>query len=971
MRLYFVKLQGDEMLKKKQIYVRPIIFGLLISMLFSNIGIVASADNQTLKNESSAANYDITDGDYANYIENYKSANFSSQVIELNIDSVTDTENKNSVSVEDDRNAILINSDNNYVEYSFEVKESGLYNICLNYKPVKDTAMDIRLGFMIDGVSPYSELDDISFTRIWVNAQEKIQKDESGNEIRPEQTEKYAFRQGWAEDDIGLYRKPYSVYLETGVHTMNVTRVTESVLISSIILKDYSAEIPDYDEYNSKNQASDGTENYTIEAESAIEKSHSSLAATIDTGDAGMSPVNPAHRVVNSFGQSSWTENGQWASWQVPETLKEGKYVLRFRAKQNGNVGTVSYRKLLINGKVPFKEAESMGFKYYDGWQIATFGEENPYLIHLKPGDILTLTATTGPMAEPLKNIYNSVNSLNDIYQSIIMVTGTDPDTERDYNIQKEIPTLLEDFKNAKNSLTDISSSISDIMGSNNPKVFFIHKFIHLLDSFLENYRLIVPKLSTFKSYIESFAGETYDFNSLPLELDKILIMSPDSKEPNGEAGFFKSFTFEIKRFIYSFTTDYNAKEKSEADSIDVWCSLGRDQAQSVKQLIENNFTPKTGIKVNFKISNIALAEAILSGCEPDVSLSVAQDVPIDLAIRGQALDLTDYIATLSDDYMAQFLESAWTPFQYKGGTYAMPITQTFQMLYYRTDVFKKLGLEVPNTWEEFYKIVRELQRNNFQVGIQESNAANPGISASIALYETLLLQNGSDYYNSDLTKVNFESTGGKQAFLDWVKLYKEYDVEKDFDLNSRFRSGEMPLAMADYNFCLTLQTVAPEISGRWAMAPMPATVDGEGNLNRTVVTGLTGTIILNGAKKRGKADQAFEFVKWWADSDAQVSYSNIMESLQGVSGRPAVANMIAFSRLGWSQSDQNIIIAQRDHLKSVQQIPGTYIIYRHLTNALRTSYSEDVDPLRQLNIQCRDINTELARKRAEFEKNN
>ena len=971
MHLNYVILQGDEMLKKKQIYLKPIIFGLLISMLFSNIGIAASADNQVLNDENTAVFSDVADSDYANYMEKYKSANFSSQVIELNTDLITDTENKTSVSVEDGCNAVLINSDNNFAEYSFEVKEDGLYNICLNYKPVKDTAMDICLGFMIDGKSPYQELDDISFTRIWVNSQNEIQKDESGNEIRPEQTEKYAFRYGWAEDDIGLYRKPYAVYLKNGIHTFRINRVTESVLISSVILKDYSADIPTYKEYNSEIQASAGTEDYIVEAESAKEKSHSSLAATIDTGDAGMSPVNPAYRVVNSFGQSSWTENGQWASWQVPDNLKEGKYILRFRAKQNGNVGTVSYRKLLINGSVPFKEAESIGFKYYDGWQIATFGDETPYLIHLKSGDILTLTATTGPMAEPLKNIYDSVNSLNDIYQLIIMVTGTSPDTERDYNIQKEIPTLLEDFQNAKNSLKDISDSISNIMGSNNPKVFFIQKFIHLLDSFTENYRLIVPKLSTFKSYIESFAGEAYDFNSLPLELDQIMIMSPESKIPNGEAGFFKSFAFELKRFIYSFTVNHNTENKSETDSIDVWCSLGRDQAQSVKQLIENKFTPKTGIKVNFKISNIALAEAILSGCEPDVSLSVAQDVPIDLAIRGQALDLTDYIAALSDDYMSQFHESAWTPFQYKGGTYAMPITQTFQMLYYRTDVFKKLGLEVPNTWEEFYRTVRELQRNNFQVGIQESNAANPGISASIALYETMLMQNGSDYYNSDLTKVNFESTGGKQAFLDWVKLYKEYDVEKDFDLNSRFRSGEMPLAMADYNFCLTLQTVAPEISGRWAMAPMPATVDSDGNLNRTVVTGLTGTIILTGAKNRGKADQAFEFVKWWADSDTQVNYSNIMESLQGVSGRPAVANMRAFSKLGWSQSDQDIIVAQREHLKSVQQIPGTYIIYRHLTNALRTSYSDDVYPLRQLNIQCRDINTELARKRAEFEKNN
>ena len=52
MHLNYVILQGDEMLKKKQIYLKPIIFGLLISMLFSNIGIAASADNQVLNDEN-------------------------------------------------------------------------------------------------------------------------------------------------------------------------------------------------------------------------------------------------------------------------------------------------------------------------------------------------------------------------------------------------------------------------------------------------------------------------------------------------------------------------------------------------------------------------------------------------------------------------------------------------------------------------------------------------------------------------------------------------------------------------------------------------------------------------------------------------------------------------------------------------------------------------------------------------------
>ena len=52
---------------------------------------------------------------------------------------------------------------------------------------------------------------------------------------------------------------------------------------------------------------------------------------------------------------------------------------------------------------------------------------------------------------------------LNDIYQSIIMVTGASPDLERDYNIQKEVPTLLDNIKTAREKVANIGKIISKV----------------------------------------------------------------------------------------------------------------------------------------------------------------------------------------------------------------------------------------------------------------------------------------------------------------------------------------------------------------------------------------------------------------------------------------------------------------------------------------------------------------------------
>ena len=63
-----------------------------------------------------------------------------------------------------------------------------------------------------------------------------------------------------------------------------------------------------------------------------------------------------------------------------------------------------------------------------------------------------------------------------------------------------------------------------------------------------------------------------------------------------------------------------------------------------------------------------------------------------------------------------------------------MPETESFNMLFYRTDIFEELGLEPPQTWDEFSHALEVIQKANLQVGINEVDSSNAGVSASISV---------------------------------------------------------------------------------------------------------------------------------------------------------------------------------------------------------------------------------------------
>ena len=113
----------------------------------------------------------------------------------------------------------------------------------------------------------------------------------------------------------------------------------------------------------------------------------------------------------------------------------------------------------------------------------------------------------------------------------------------------------------------------------------------------------------------------------------------------NANNSFLKQTGFAISAFLASFASDYGySSDPSSADNtINVWATVGRDQAKIINNLIRNgyNSTNKKKGKLSIVSGGDILIKASLAGKGPDVALLAG--IPLELAARGALVPLTDY----------------------------------------------------------------------------------------------------------------------------------------------------------------------------------------------------------------------------------------------------------------------------------------------------------------------------------------
>src|SRR5690606_25650284 len=125
------------------------------------------------------------------------------------------------------------------------------------------------------------------------------------------------------------------------------------------------------------------------------------------------------------------------------------------------------------------------------------------------------------------------------------------------------------------------------------------------------------------------------------------------------------------------------------------------------------------------------------------------------------------------------------------------------------------------------------------------------------SFYGALLMQNGGQYYRNDGKESDLDSRIGVETFKQRTEFYTDYRLEREFDFANRFRTGEMPIGIADYTVYNQLTVFAPEIRGMWGFVPIPGTPHEDGTLRRDNPSKGSGVVMLESAKNK---DASWEF---------------------------------------------------------------------------------------------------------------
>ncbi|MEU9404467.1 extracellular solute-binding protein [Streptomyces sp. NPDC048281] len=185
-----------------------------------------------------------------------------------------------------------------------------------------------------------------------------------------------------------------------------------------------------------------------------------------------------------------------------------------------------------------------------------------------------------------------------------------------------------------------------------------------------------------------------------------------------------------------------------------------------------------------------------------------------------------DAVADISKnvgDAKSKFADGVWQ--QVTLGTdavYAVPQDIGPMMFYYRADLFKKYGLKVPATWDEFAQDARQLKKKAPGLDLTTFSANDSGLFAGLAQ------QAGAKWWTTsgDKWKVAIDDAATQKVASFWGGLVKEGVIDNQPMYtpawNKALDTGKQLAWVSAVWAPGTLTTAAPDTKGKWAMAPLP-----------------------------------------------------------------------------------------------------------------------------------------------------
>lgn len=253
------------------------------------------------------------------------------------------------------------------------------------------------------------------------------------------------------------------------------------------------------------------------------------------------------------------------------------------------------------------------------------------------------------------------------------------------------------------------------------------------------------------------------------------------------------------------------------------------------------------------------MANAVKAGNAPDVATIEYQMVP-EFASQGNLIDLTEYAG---ETVKSKFPESIQSLVTFGGKTWTVPYDAAPQLYYYRTDLFEKYGIEVPKTWDEFKTVAEKVKKEDKSVRLASMPKSDPALLAALSW------QAGGKWFatEGDAWKAGVNDADTKKVADYWDGLVKD-DLVQTFTgwspEETKARASGKTLSFLGASWSAGgMKTSMPDLSGKWAAAPMP-------NWG-TAASGNYGGTSYGVLKGSDHAEAAAEFITWLTTDKAGV----------------------------------------------------------------------------------------------------
>lgn len=929
-------------------------------------GEAASASDSTeeYSSERTGTNYTVTSAKYT--LKDYTGEDVSYEVekiVQGDAQSKLSTETKEY----EKSDKVLKLTSGDKVELKLNVPEDGLYLMNLDYYSYDESILPVSMEMKVDGNYPFYETRNLEFETTWKLSDEP-NKDRYDKEVVAIPDKVYQWETKAVGDSSYRNADPLKLELKKGIHTVSMEIQEGNFLLGNITLSGQKALAA----YNGSEKA-DGDAIIEVQGEHFNTTNDSAIHGVTEY-DAGVEPYEVGETVLNTLDSDSFSSAGQKVTYKF-KVEKEGNYKIGMNYRQSEKTDFPVFVDVAVDGEIPNEAFRSYSMAYGTGYQRHTLADTNgnALTVHLTPGEhTISYTISMDNIRYIFEKLDVIMSEVNDLSLEITKVAGTNADKYRDLKLTRYIPDLEEKLNGYAKELRDLEKSAIKWSDSDERVAVMSSMLIaaNQLESLAANtdeipYR--IAELSTSTNSVSHYLAQTIDDLLVnDLAIDRLWIYQDGAELPE-ENGFFDTLVKNVRRFVSSFTDDSYTTKSGDEEHLQVWVNRSNQYIQTMQKLIDEKFTPETGIEVDISVmpdqNKLVLANSANNA--PDVALSLNYTVPYELGIRGALADMTQF-----DDFKE--VAAPYEPGFFLTGTigdkvYSMPETMNFWVLFYRTDTLEKLNIAVPQTQQEVIDMLPALQMRGLNYYYPTAGML---LMRNFHGTTPLIVQNGGSLYNPTAAEgTSFGSQETVKGFTELTDLFTVYNLPINIDnFYQHFRNGDMPIGVADFATYNMLKNAAPELDGSWKIALAPGTKKEDGTIDRTVCGQAEASVIFKSTSEREQ--KAWEFIKWWSSTETQAEYGQTLQTSYGNDYIWPTANMAAFDQLPLDSADKKVIKETAKNVVDVPRVPGTYMLEREVSNAFNEIVG-GTDLQSRVDKAVKSINHEFDRKLEEFGYNN